>query len=149
MAQQLKSPTSGTDMIEVMLRDVTIHQDPTEVGGYWLRRHALHQLSELQETPIDDVLTGETLHSHQGRFCPEDGTGLMEFEYQEHSGIKMDICPTCHGIWLDGNELNRLLNYLSEHEFAAHLDDPEDEELPLTDRVMLFLYALTANPPRI
>lgn len=139
---ELKSPVSGAVLEEVTVNDVMLHKDP-ETGGYWLRQGELEALTEAQETPVLEVHTGETLREHKGRFCPEDNTALMEFEFEGHSGVKLDICPTCKGIWLDGGEITKLMEYLNNYEFGSHEEDP----IGVTERVLLFLYQLTARPP--
>lgn len=37
--------------------------------------------------------------------CPKDGSALATVE--QH-GVKVEECPTCHGVWLDAGELERL-----------------------------------------
>jgi uncharacterized protein len=37
--------------------------------------------------------------------CPRDGTALKE---QERHSVKIDVCPSCGGIWLDKGELELL-----------------------------------------
>jgi uncharacterized ferredoxin-like protein len=39
--------------------------------------------------------------------CARDGTELDE---QVHDGVRIDVCPTCHGIWLDAGEVVQLLH---------------------------------------
>lgn len=34
--------------------------------------------------------------------CPKDGSDLQE---QELASVKVDVCPTCKGMWLDAGEL--------------------------------------------
>lgn len=38
--------------------------------------------------------------------CPSDGTVLV---MSERSGIEIDYCPTCRGVWLDRGELDKLI----------------------------------------
>ena len=38
--------------------------------------------------------------------CPTDGTRL---EMSERSGIEIDYCPTCRGVWLDRGELDKII----------------------------------------
>lgn len=37
--------------------------------------------------------------------CPKDGSELVETELR---GVKVDLCPTCGGMWLDAGELDAL-----------------------------------------
>ncbi len=38
--------------------------------------------------------------------CPVDGATLV---MSERSGIEIDYCPTCRGVWLDRGELDKIL----------------------------------------
>ena len=39
--------------------------------------------------------------------CPTDGNVLV---MSERSGIEIDYCPTCRGVWLDRGELDKILD---------------------------------------
>lgn len=53
------------------------------------------------------------------RLCPVDSTQLRRIE---RSGVHVDACPSCRGIWLDRGELDKIV----EQEGAAQ-DDFERE----------------------
>jgi Zn-finger nucleic acid-binding protein len=38
--------------------------------------------------------------------CPVDGSTLV---MSERSGIEIDYCPTCRGVWLDRGELDKII----------------------------------------
>lgn len=38
--------------------------------------------------------------------CPIDGTSLV---MTDRSGVEIDYCPTCRGIWLDRGELDKII----------------------------------------
>ncbi|HET7817494.1 MAG TPA: zf-TFIIB domain-containing protein [Sphingomicrobium sp.] len=38
--------------------------------------------------------------------CPVDGSGLV---MSERSGIEIDYCPSCRGVWLDRGELDKII----------------------------------------
>ena len=38
--------------------------------------------------------------------CPVDGATLV---MSERSGIEIDYCPTCRGVWLDRGELDKMI----------------------------------------
>ncbi len=44
--------------------------------------------------------------------CPRDGSAMESFVYAGDSGIVVDRCQTCLGIWLDGGELEKVQEYL-------------------------------------
>lgn len=39
--------------------------------------------------------------------CPTDGTTLV---MSERSGIEIDYCPDCRGVWLDRGELDKIVD---------------------------------------
>jgi hypothetical protein len=39
--------------------------------------------------------------------CPTDGTTLT---MSERSGIEIDYCPQCRGVWLDRGELDKIID---------------------------------------
>ena len=38
--------------------------------------------------------------------CPVDGTTLL---MSDRSGVEIDYCPTCRGVWLDRGELDKII----------------------------------------
>jgi hypothetical protein len=42
-----------------------------------------------------------------GMRCLRDGTELTERVYGH---LRIDVCPTCHGVWLDAGELELLVH---------------------------------------
>lgn len=39
--------------------------------------------------------------------CPVDGTTLI---ISERSGVEIDYCPECRGVWLDRGELDKIID---------------------------------------
>jgi Zn-finger nucleic acid-binding protein len=39
--------------------------------------------------------------------CPIDGTQLV---ITERSGVEIDYCPQCRGVWLDRGELDKIID---------------------------------------
>jgi len=55
--------------------------------------------------------------------CPNDGTTLV---MSERSGIEIDYCPTCRGVWLDRGELDKIIERNSAQ--APRQDAPPDSQ---------------------
>jgi Zn-finger nucleic acid-binding protein len=51
--------------------------------------------------------------------CPIDGTRL---EMSERSGIEIDYCPSCRGVWLDRGELDKIIER-NERSMKPYDDD--------------------------
>ena len=50
--------------------------------------------------------------------CPIDGTELV---MTERSGVEIDYCPQCRGVWLDRGELDKIIE-----RSAAQVAPPQD-----------------------
>lgn len=55
--------------------------------------------------------------------CPVDNTTLA---ISERSGIEIDYCPECRGVWLDRGELDKLIKGVNEYQ-ERRGDDRERE----------------------
>lgn len=49
--------------------------------------------------------------------CPTDGTTLV---MSERSGIEIDYCPSCRGVWLDRGELDKIIERSVTQPAAQH-----------------------------
>ena len=54
--------------------------------------------------------------------CPSCGGELVELE---RSGVRIDACRRCRGVWLDRGELERVVE--RERRVVGALDDDEDD----------------------
>ena len=53
--------------------------------------------------------------------CPVDGATLV---MSERSGIEIDYCPTCRGVWLDRGELDKIIERSAAPASAAAAPGP-------------------------
>jgi uncharacterized protein len=54
--------------------------------------------------------------------CPSCGGDLVELE---RSGVHVDACRSCRGVWLDRGELDRILE--RERQVVGAVDDDEED----------------------
>lgn len=142
----MKSPASEAEMVAVQFEGATIYRDP-ETEGHWLPRGELRNLAERQldaELPPVLYIDEDTMH-HSGRFCPEDNLEMVEYEFAE-SGIKIEQCLSCKGVWVDAGELKKVMAHVHEHHEDMEPDPPVTHPTP-TQRVLAFLYQTTEHPP--
>jgi Zn-finger nucleic acid-binding protein len=45
------------------------------------------------------------------RVCPECGRSMAKLNYAYNSNVIVDQCGTCHGIWLDKGEVEKLAEF--------------------------------------
>lgn len=60
--------------------------------------------------------------------CPFDGATL---QVVNRSGIEIDWCPDCRGVWLERGELDRLIRNDGDH--RDDWDDWDDDDRPRRD----------------
>lgn len=59
--------------------------------------------------------------------CPSDGTVLV---MSERSGIEIDYCPTCRGVWLDRGELDKIVERAGREFGGAQAAAPQAPPAP-------------------
>ena len=58
--------------------------------------------------------------------CPRCHTA--ELNEKDRSGVKIDVCPSCRGVWLDRGELDKLIaDSVAELRDRDEHDAPDDE----------------------
>ncbi|MBI2077543.1 MAG: zf-TFIIB domain-containing protein [Euryarchaeota archaeon] len=84
-------------------RDVTMDECP-KCHGVFLDEHEIGRVTDNQN--LNKLLTRYVgTDSDSARVCPSCG-GVMDHE--DAAGVKVDVCLTCYGVWLDGGELDHL-----------------------------------------
>jgi uncharacterized protein len=58
--------------------------------------------------------------------CPNDAATLV---MSERSGVEIDYCPECRGVWLDRGELDKILDRAAA-EFSAAAPPPVSPQVP-------------------
>ncbi len=94
---------NGTDVDICTRRQCGIWFDAGETGAV--------ELSDTLEG-IDEAFAGEfnprpveESMADKERLCPRHGTLLDRYEWNLGSGIVLDRCPSCAGIWMDSGEV--------------------------------------------
>ena len=73
--------------------------------------------------------------------CPVDGTTLV---MSERSGIEIDYCPTCRGVWLDRGELDKIIERSAEQAPAGAPQAPGRGRGKVSSRATIT--AIAASP---
>jgi Zn-finger nucleic acid-binding protein len=83
-------------------------------GGLWFDAHELEQVNQTAsaDTPPHaevDRNPDRRVDAKRRRFCTRcPDTPLERKLFSLSSGVIMDLCPQCHGIWLDYGELETI-----------------------------------------
>ena len=59
--------------------------------------------------------------------CPVDGSTLV---MSERSGIEIDYCPQCRGVWLDRGELDKIIERNADSGPVSAAPPPPGQQAP-------------------
>jgi Zn-finger nucleic acid-binding protein len=98
------------DWVETKREEVEVFGPNIEIdvcpkcNGIWLDYGELQKL--IRDRKLSDYLTKQIgTQSNSELVCPRCG-GLMDIETA--GDVEVDVCLTCHGVWLDAGELEEL-----------------------------------------
>ncbi|WP_299872942.1 zf-TFIIB domain-containing protein [uncultured Sulfitobacter sp.] len=57
--------------------------------------------------------------------CPIDGTELV---ITDRSGVEIDYCPQCRGVWLDRGELDKIIDRSFGQQAPAAAAPPQQQQ---------------------
>jgi len=116
----MKCPTGDGDLRRVELGPAFI--DVCDVcKGSWYDVGELRVLKDLEASgdySWIDVDIWRHLDEFQGPeqrglACPVDGDAMTSVRYGD-SGVTVDACKACHGVWLDKNEYDLIVRHLED-----------------------------------
>lgn len=123
-------PEDGMELQETDCHGVKIHECPKCLGR-WFDRDELSRAIDSTDEDLRwldfDVFAGdaESAEGARGeRLCPKDQVPMGVIPYEE-SGVSLDKCSVCHGIWLSHDEFERIVKHLEQKvdsETAAQLE---------------------------
>lgn len=96
-------------------------------GGEWLDKGEIVRINKAREVVFSDndkakvegakkVVLREVSKTQKTLICPHCNVAMQTLNYAYDSGIMIDKCPKCEGIWLDKNELEAIQIVIEEWE---------------------------------
>ena len=141
-------------------------------GGLWFDKDELKITRDHRDKNLSwldfDLWKDENklMISGQSINCPKDDKPLFKIKYGS-TDIMVDICLNCHGIWLDKNELDKIISELKQKinsetipeylndlsgevkELIVHPDQAEIELRHIMILMKLLEYRFLAQHPKI
>lgn len=87
--------------------------------GMWFERGELRKSKDLVDADLNWMDFEIWKHSDKFRPteddvpCPKCSKQLVSLEYSD-TGVEIDYCPTCKGVWLDQGEFKKIVDTLTE-----------------------------------
>jgi len=143
----MKCPRCGDGLKTIMYEGVEIETCPG-CGGEWLDKNELAPIVQTVEETFPEEMRSSLDAINKNIFtideslenqmmCPKcEGVELNRFNYASSTGVVLDKCPECGGIWLDKDEIEQVQVLVEEwrkkldgdlEKFGPMLDKLEDE----------------------
>jgi Zn-finger nucleic acid-binding protein len=126
----MKCPIDQTELqAQSYEADIEVGACPS-CGGMWLEKGELEAIEDVREHDYSEELARmpdlgyrayELALQKGGRTlkCPKCGVEMESREYARCSQVMIDVCPSCHGIWLDKGELEALEVFFERSRYEA------------------------------
>lgn len=140
----MKCPRCETVLKAVEYDEVQIQVCP-DCKGEWLEAGELEKIAEHHEevftteeiAKLDGVnkeIFTATETDHDELQCPEcDGVEMKHFNYGETSGLLLDKCPKCGGIWMDAGQMEKVEELVDG--WKSHLEQDTEKYGAILDKV--------------
>lgn len=112
----MKCPIDQIEMKKAVFYNTQVDYCPICLGA-WFGQDELRQAKDEKDITLNwlDVDLWEDKTKFQvgktTKICPQDFVPLYEIKYN-NSEVKVDLCDTCHGVWLDRGEFKKIIAYL-------------------------------------
>jgi Zn-finger nucleic acid-binding protein len=113
-------PVCHTFLNRVIFHDMAI-DSCNQCGGLWFDegelkdyiRGKLFERRDIPESPIElnKNVVGTALIKEPAKSCPHCHQSMQSFNYCYDSNVILDKCPECSGIWVDGGEFEKMVQY--------------------------------------
>lgn len=131
----MKCPKCGKYLDEISVNHCKVDRCSV-CGGIWFDKDELSAVKDERDKNLSwldfDLWKDENKLKPSGTFidCPRDGSPLFKIKYGP-SGVMVDVCLECRGVWLDKDELDKIVEELKEkvnkETIPEYLKDLEEE----------------------
>jgi Zn-finger nucleic acid-binding protein len=120
----------SVELVRISVEGIGIERC-VKCNGHWLQHGELSKLAA-RDASVEPVAS---VRRNSNRFCPADTSPLTEVEFPQQSGLRLDVCPQCKGIWLDAHELGQALTVLGRNPQQTSPQTPSRPVLDLLVRL--------------
>lgn len=140
----MKCPECSIQLEDHILVGKLYHKCPG-CGGLWFDKGELSEIMQVKDWfKIDSKYMGASTKIDKSKqLCPRDEETLNTLEYGQETGIKIDVCPKCEGLWLDAGEVQAI--HKDSETWTEKLKDIIEEELTTIE---LFLIKIGPYLPK-
>jgi Zn-finger nucleic acid-binding protein len=114
----MKCPHCSAELKSVEKKGVIV-DECASCGGMWLLKEKFDTLRGKEDRFIRwlDIPLWKEEDRHKlstsSRACPSCARQLYSLDYHGHD-VSLDICPSCKGVWLDKDEMAKMVRYMED-----------------------------------
>lgn len=131
----MKCPKCSENLEEIKINSIKIDHCKN-CGGLWFDRDELRIVRDHRDKNLSwldfDLWKDRNKLTTSGKSvdCPRDGKPLFKIKYGK-TGVLVDVCLDCHGVWLDKDELDKIVsdlkNKVNSETIPEYLKDLSEE----------------------
>lgn len=113
----MKCPNCDGNLDPKTFKKVRI-EECSKCSGLWFDHDELKKAKDSTDDDLAwldfDIFEEKENKYHKSeshKLCPKDESHLNKLTYS-HSSVSIDACPTCHGIFLDKDEFEKIIKFL-------------------------------------
>lgn len=120
-------PSCSTELKRKMIKDIEVDECP-ECKGTWFEEDELRKAKDATDSDLRWIDFEIWKHKDRmkarpkERACPHCKKALVAIDYGD-TGVQIDYCPLCKGIWLDKDEFKSIIDALSEELLTKSFSD--------------------------
>lgn len=115
-----KCPNDNTPLETISLKGVKVDSCPKD-GGLWFDHDELGRAKDAADEDLrwfefdlfEDSGGNKYTKYKTDKKCPKDNSEMISLEYQ-NSGVRIDKCILCNGVWLEKGEFDKIIAYLDK-----------------------------------
>ncbi len=123
----MKCPVCSATMDRKRVQDIAIDECP-ECRGTWFQDDELRKAKDSADSDLNWM--DFEVWKHADRFkaaprnlaCPKCSGSLVCADY-DNTGVEIDCCPQCKGIWLDKGEFKKITDALTDELLTKSFSD--------------------------
>lgn len=107
----MQCPRCNIPLRELEIKGITV-DTCDQCSGLWLDDKELNKVKNSDEIQLDPI--SKKIENDEPVTCLRCGNQTEKINYSYSSGIIIDKCPVCYGVWLDGGEFASIIEFLKK-----------------------------------
>lgn len=110
-------PSCGSNLKQRHYKGISI-DECEKCRGMWFGKDELKRAKDATDDDLRwldfdlfEQKGGKFLTTKSEKKCPSCSSQMQSLQYMD-SKVTIDVCPSCHGVWLDHNEFKKIVQYL-------------------------------------